>query len=329
MTNRMWMVRAGEGGFKIDDFLQNNQISIGWSQVGDLSRFKNQEDLKQELSTAFPKYNQGKINMTVGQINRFRFVFARGDTVVTYNSRDRVYHVGEIISDYQYNTKGGEHPHIRQVRWYGEVRRDILSTSTKNSMGSIATIFEVNEDAKDEVLRLVGSKENKIIEKKEEVEELEELREDMISKAFEFIKDKTLSLDWEEMQDLVAGLLRAMGYKTIVSPRGADRGKDIKASPDGLGLEDPRIIAEVKHREGPMGSKEIRSFIGVLQEGNKGLYVSTGGFSKDAKYEAERSQKPLTLIDADMLVDLIIQYYDKFDSEARTLVSLTKIYWPV
>jgi predicted Mrr-cat superfamily restriction endonuclease len=44
------------------------------------------------------------------------------------------------------------------------------------------------------------------------------------------------------MQELVAGILRAMGYKTLVSPAGADRGKDIIASPDGFGFEPPRIV---------------------------------------------------------------------------------------
>jgi len=58
------------------------------------------------------------------------------------------------------------------------------------------------------------------------------------------------------------------------------------------------------------------------------LYVSTGGFSKDAKYEAERSTIPVTLIDADELGILIVQYYDSFDSETRTLIPLVKIYWP-
>ena len=150
----------------------------------------------------------------------------------------------------------------------------------------------------------------------------------MLSKAHEFIKDKILQLDWEEMQELVAGILRAMGYKTIVSSKGADRGKDIQASPDGLGLEEPRIKVEVKHRSGQMGSQEIRSFTGGLRGTDRGLYVSTGGFSKDAKYEAERSSIPMMAVDSDMLVQLIIQYYDHFDSETKTLLPLTKIYWP-
>lgn len=78
-----------------------------------------------------------------------------------------------------------------------------------------------------------------------------------------------------------------MGYKTQVSPAGADRGKDIIASPDGFGFENPRIIVEVKHRREQMGSQQIRSFIGGRHKDDRGLYVSTGGFTKDARYEAD------------------------------------------
>ena len=97
------------------------------------------------------------------------------------------------------------------------------------------------------------------------------------------------------MQELVAGILRAMGYKTLISSKGADRGKDIIASPDGFGFEHPRIVVEVKHRAGQMGSEKIRSFTGGRHKDDRGLYVSTGGFSKDAKYEAERANIPIML----------------------------------
>jgi restriction system protein len=43
---------------------------------------------------------------------------------------------------------------------------------------------------------------------------------DMEMLAFEGIKDRINSLDWDEMQNLVAGVLRSMGYKTQVSPAG-------------------------------------------------------------------------------------------------------------
>jgi hypothetical protein len=56
--------------------------------------------------------------------------------------------------------------------------------------------------------------------------------------------------------------------------------------------------------------------------------VSTGGFSKEAKYEAERSNIPLTLIELDDLATLVEQHYENFDANGRALIPLTKIYWP-
>lgn len=152
---------------------------------------------------------------------------------------------------------------------------------------------------------------------------------EIIAQALEFIKDKISKLDWEEMQELVAGLLRAMGYKTLVSARGPDRGKDIVASPDGFGFESPRIVVEVKHRSGVMGSSAIRSFLGGRHQDDKGLYVSTGGFSKDAYYEAERAKIPLTLMSLDHLVQALLEYYEKLDLDTQQLVPLKKIYWPI
>ena len=237
--------------------------------------------------------------------------------------------IGEITGDYEYNTKLIEYHHIRKVKWLGKIERDGLSTKTKNSLGAISTIFKVPEESREEILDLLEGKSGEERSDENEEDEMDIIKEDLIGKANEFIKDRILKLDWEEVQELVAGLLRAMGYKTMVSPRGPDRGRDIIASPDGLGLEDPRIVVEVKHRVGQVGSKEIRSFLGGLRQGIKGLYVSTGGFSKDAKYEAERSNIPITLIDLDMLVDLIIQYYDSFDIETQAFLPLMKIYWPI
>ena len=87
------------------------------------------------------------------------------------------------------------------------------------------------------------------ITKPEEEESEEDIARNMRAQSREFIKDKITQLDWEEMQELVAGLLRAMGYKTRISPAGPDRGKDIIASPDGFGFEQPRIVVEVKQLE--------------------------------------------------------------------------------
>ena len=78
-----------------------------------------------------------------------------------------------------------------------------------------------------------------------------------------------------------------------------------------------------------MGSNALRSFLGGRRPGDKGLYVSTGGFSKDAHYEAERANIPVTLMDLDALVDAILHNYENMDTEAQRLVPQKRLFWPL
>ena len=78
-----------------------------------------------------------------------------------------------------------------------------------------------------------------------------------------------------------------------------------------------------------MGSQEIRSFLGGRHKDDKGLYVSTGGFTKDARYEAERASIPLSLMDIDELVEAVVDNYEALDNETRQLLPLRRLYWPI
>src|SRR5690606_14318642 len=103
-------------------------------------------------------------------------------------------------------------------------------------------------------------------------EEVAITKEDTVNRSKELIKDKIIGLDANDMELLVAALIRAMGFRARVTPKGPDRGVDIIASPDGLGLQEPRIKGEVKHRGGTIGSPLIRGFIGALRPGDKGIF---------------------------------------------------------
>jgi restriction system protein len=325
MNDKMWMVRAGERSILFQEFKEKGIVAIGWTEAGDLSHVKSPQEVKNIIWEKYADFKEAKKIISASQVIRFRFGFSIGDYVVTYNSPERSYLVGQIVGEYEYKDDRSKYRNIRKVKWLNEIDRDRLSTPTKNTLGAISTIFEIGEDAKVEIINQLEGKITEV-EPSEVIED--ELKEDIKQRAYELIKDKVNKLDWEDMQSLVAGILRAMGYKTRISPLGPDRGRDIEASPDGLGLGDPRIVVEVKHRTGSMGRQQVTSFTGGLRPGHKAIYVSTGGFAKDAKYEAERSNIPVTLLDLDDLVELIVQYYDSFDIETKALIPLTKIYWP-
>jgi restriction system protein len=341
-----WMIRAGEGGYMLNEFIEKKIIAIGWSQIGDLSKVRDQNEIKSLLSIKYPEYTQPQINNFAAQIYKFRFSIEIGQKILSYNASERIYWIGEVKSAYKFrkikkDTEEREYPHYRDINWIKSVPRDELSPASKNSLGSTLTVFNVSQDIMDELLgadsrnrKQSRAGEPSIEELENEARELELLmlmteKAEIEQKGREFIKDKFMGLGAYELQDLIAGILRAMGYKTLVSAKGMDRGKDILASPDGLGLESPRIKVEVKHRGQKIGAEQLRSFISTLRSGERGVYVSTSGFTKDGKYEGDRSANPLTLIDNEMIADLIIEHYDKFDPETRALVPLKKIYWPV
>ena len=330
MSQKMWMIRAGRSAILVQDFEEQGYVGVGWREMGDLSNVKSKDELEKLFRTSYPEESGAKFRMQFGQIARFRFEIQKGDYAITYNPEYRHYPVGKIVSDYQYipDSPGG-YNHIFKVEWLGKIERDTLTLATKNTVGAIMTLFLLNDSARGEFLRLLEGGEP-IVETNDEdtPAEMDDLKRDVIDRAFEFIKDTILKLDWDEMQELVAGILRAMGYKTRVSAAGPDRGADVIASPDGLGLEQPRIRAEVKHRNESMGAPALRSFIGGLRVNDRGLFVSTGGFTREARYEAERSTIPVTLIDIDELADLLIRNYDNADTETKALIPLVKLYWP-
>lgn len=130
-----------------------------------------------------------------------------------------------------------------------------------------------------------------------------------------------------EFQELVADLLRAMGYYVAwVSPPGKDGGIDILVQPDVLGTRPPRIKVQVKRQAQAVSVEGLRSFMALLGDEDVGLFVCTGGFTKDAKAEARTQEKRrITLLDMDTLFDLWVEHYGKLSDPARRRLPLRPI----
>ena len=334
-SSTMWMVR-GDSGRLYDEFHERRLVALGWEQMNDAKPGMSREQLADMYRAACPEYKPGQILSGASQVWRFINEVAEGDYVTTYNPSTRKYLIGQIAGPARVEPERESLgiTHTRKVKWTGEINRDLLGIQTKNSLGSTLTLFRLPEPAMAEIIAAlkgthaaVPAASDKLADTEEQTE-ARDLLGDVEARAVEFIKDRISKLDWDEMQELIAGILRAMGYKTRIAPKGPDRGADIVASPDGLGFETPRIVVEVKHRSGQMGSKEIRSFLGGRHKDDRGLYVSTGGYSKDARYEGDRAGIPVTLWELDDVVRYLIDYYDNVDNETRQLVPLKRVYWP-
>lgn len=132
-----------------------------------------------------------------------------------------------------------------------------------------------------------------------------------------------------DFQNLVAALLRAMGYHVSwIAPPGPDKGIDILAHTDPLGTSVPRIKVQVKRRDGTISVDGLRSFMAVLGDQDVGIFVSTGGFTRDAESEARIQEKrKVTLIDLERLFELWVQHYGKIAESEKRLLPLKPVYY--
>ena len=122
----MWMVRAGEDGFLLDEFQNKSIVAIGWDKIKNASDFKSKEEIKQVFSEKYPEKKKHQNIIGAGQFSRFVLEFKKGDRVLSYNKDKREYLVGEIQSDYEYNPALSQYHHISRVKWLGVVNRDKL-----------------------------------------------------------------------------------------------------------------------------------------------------------------------------------------------------------
>ena len=114
-------------------------------------------------------------------------------------------------------------------------------------------------------------------------------------------------------EQLVVELLLKMGYGGSLKDAGkaigqsGDGGIDGNIKEDKLGLD--VIYIQAKRWENVVGSKEIRNFVGSLvgQKANKGVFITTSGYTKDALEYVKTITHKVILIDGEMLAQLMIE----------------------
>lgn len=340
----VWVVRAGSRGVDADLFLEQGLVAIGSEEV-DLSDAVSRNAVSQRLLA----YDETASSNGIGNLHRFRNEIRVGDValVPVQSTRELVW--GVFVGDYRYapdGVAGADHQdgfayhHIREVLWARDSRsRDELPKGILYSLGSLLTVFLPKGQI--ELLRYLQTGEAPVSVPDPEVPSSEVIAEDELVEAIddaaelslaeqrsrneELIQQHISRLDPYDVQDLVAGILAALGYETQVSPPGPDGGIDITAARDPLFIEPPVIKVQVKARQGAAGRPDLQQLNGAMDEGDYGIFVSTGGFSSHAKAEA-RAFPRIQIWDMERLVKLLLAHYEEMSTQARNLVPLAQVW---
>ena len=170
---------------------------------------------------------------------------------------------------------------------------------------------------------------DEVAEEEAEVADVTGTFEEAEESAWSDIERHLRSMGPYDFQNLVAALLRAMGYHVSwIAPPGRDGGIDIVAHTDILGINMPRIKVQVKRRTDKITLEGLRSFMAVLGDQDVGLFVSAGGFTREAENEARTQEKrKITLLGLEQLFDMWLEYYSKIEEADRQLLPLKPVYF--
>lgn len=156
--------------------------------------------------------------------------------------------------------------------------------------------------------------------------ENEMLAEEKIERAYELhvkelednLIERILQCKPEFFERLVVELLMKMGYgydrfSGSVVGKAHDGGVDGIINEDKLGLSKIYIQAKRYAIGSNVGSHDTQAFVGAMQKAQKGVFITTSDFTKEAKKYAREIQNgsnatPLRLINGHELAKLMVQY---------------------
>lgn len=158
----------------------------------------------------------------------------------------------------------------------------------------VHSTFVVTKDNKKE-----NNKNNHEDDIEEKVAEEEELSDDLLTVL--------QNLTPNGFERICQRLLRESGFKkVVVTGKSGDGGIDGEGILEINPLISFKVLFQAKRYQGTVGSSTIRDFRGSMQgRADKGIIITTGRFTQEAKKEAVRDgAPPIELVDGELLVDL-------------------------
>lgn len=144
-------------------------------------------------------------------------------------------------------------------------------------------------------------------------ERIEQAGEEMRDSVARDILERIHQASPEFFERLVMELLHAMGYgesrKALQHVGGpGDEGIDGVIALDRLGLD--RVFVQAKRWRGSVGGPQVQTFLGAmrLKGTEKGVLMTPGDVTKDARQLAAKTNGNLVLIDGPRLAELMIEH---------------------
>ena len=208
---------------------------------------------------------------------------------------------------------------IVQVGWLEKDGKGLwrITQDGYNSCSGFANVHDFYQEA----LRLYNERRREISENVMTIEVAQEA-------AWVQIKKHLYNLSQNELQIMLAELLRVMEYyPSWMAPPEKQRGKiNLIAHTNPMGIKGERILVQIIHKGQAVTLEGIKSFVSILGPDDFGMIVSTGGFTNEAIQGLNLDDfQNITALDAAAFFNLWETYYNKLSEESHRFLPLKAV----
>ncbi|WP_400256138.1 hypothetical protein [Methanomethylophilus alvi] len=137
----VWLIRSGKQGEYELRFLQEEIIGLSIT-IGD--QYSKPDDIKELCRSIKTIYSENERSLIASKVFTFTNRIRVGDYILMPSKKTgKICYVGVITSDYNYNPYS-DISFTRSVQWRGSIEKSKFDQKTRNSMGSLLSIFHVN-----------------------------------------------------------------------------------------------------------------------------------------------------------------------------------------
>ena len=339
-TPKVYLARAGGNGEDEVYALDHGVAIIGFNEYPSLAAAKDYDDILALVKAARPELKPRAAGNHAGQLWAFALAMQHGDIVVLPRKLTSQVALGRVTGPYKHAKVGGVLRHTRAVEWVRpDIARSVFEQDMLHSFGAYMTVCNITRHgAEQRVAAVLAGKPadpgytpvpGKAAKPEAVAGDAEDASLDLGQAAHDQIVAHIQSrFSGHGLARLVDAVLTAEGWVTKLSPPGVDGGVDILAGRGSLGLDQPRLCAQVKSQASPVDVTVYRTLQGSMQsfKAEQGLLVAWGGFNKVVVTEAKQGYFAVRLWESRDLVQAIYRNYEHLPAEIQADLPLKRVW---
>ncbi|MEV0031077.1 AAA family ATPase [Nocardia sp. NPDC050793] len=122
-SRAIWKIAPGEGAKFWEDCLAGGFICVGWDEVGDLTQYTSDAELKEVFDATYTEH-PGRNGDKAGKLIAYRDLQA-GDRIVANHGLRRVLAIGTVTDGYRFDDSREESKHLVSVAWNTDFAQEL------------------------------------------------------------------------------------------------------------------------------------------------------------------------------------------------------------